>query len=89
MSGRSPGEGNGYPPQYSCLRKFHGHRLLGYCPQGLKWLDMTEHKLLIRKDTRTPTWKMATHSSILVWKITWAEESGGLQFMGSQRVRHD
>ena len=32
---------------------------------------------------------MATHSSILVWKITWAEEPGGLQFMGSQRVRHD
>ena len=32
---------------------------------------------------------MATHSSILVWKILWAEEPGGLQSMGSQRVRHD
>ena len=56
-SGRSPGEGNGYPPQYSCLEKFHGHRLTGYCPQGHKWLDMTEHKLLIRKDARTLTWR--------------------------------
>ena len=28
--------------------------------------------------------EMATHSSILVWKILWTEEPGGLQFMGSQ-----
>ena len=28
------------------------------------------------------------HSNILAWKIPWAEERGGLQFMGSQRVRH-
>ena len=32
---------------------------------------------------------MATHSSILAWKILWSEEPGGLQSMGSQRVRHD
>ena len=32
---------------------------------------------------------MATHSSILAWEIPWAEERGGLQFMGSQRVGHD
>ena len=32
---------------------------------------------------------MATHSSILVWKIPWREEPGRLQSMGSQRVRHD
>ena len=31
---------------------------------------------------------MATHSSILAWKIPWTEEPGGLQFVGSQRVRH-
>ena len=30
--------------------------------------------------------EMATHSSILFWKIPWTEEPGGLQFMGSQRV---
>ena len=33
--------------------------------------------------------EMATHSSILAWKISWTEETGGLQSMGSQRVRHD
>ena len=32
---------------------------------------------------------MATHSSILTWRIPWTEELGGLQSMGSQRVRHD
>ena len=32
---------------------------------------------------------MATHSSILAWRISWTEESGGLQFMGSQRVGHN
>ena len=32
---------------------------------------------------------MATHSSILAWKIPWTEEPGGLQSMGSQRVGHD
>ena len=32
---------------------------------------------------------MAPHSSTLAWKIPWAEEPGGLQFMGSLRVRHD
>ena len=32
---------------------------------------------------------MATHSSILAWTIPWTEELGGLQSMGSQRVRHD
>ena len=32
---------------------------------------------------------MATYSSTLAWKIPWMEEPGGLQFMGSQRVRHD
>ena len=33
--------------------------------------------------------EMATHSSILAWRIGWAEEPGGLQSTGSQRVGHD
>ena len=33
--------------------------------------------------------EMATHSSILAWKIPWTEEPGGLQSMGLQRVGHD
>ena len=32
---------------------------------------------------------MATHSNILAWKIPWTEKPGGLQSMGSQRVRHN
>ena len=32
---------------------------------------------------------MVTHSSILAWRISWTEESGGLQSMGLQRVGHD
>ena len=33
--------------------------------------------------------EMATHSSILAWRIPWTEETGRLQSVGSQRVRHD
>ena len=41
--GRSPGEGNGNPLQYSCLEKFHRWRsLVGYSPWGHKESDTTE-----------------------------------------------
>ena len=33
--------------------------------------------------------EMATHSSILAWRIPWTEDPGRLQAMGLQRVRHD
>ena len=36
-----------------------------------------------------PEKAMAYHSSTLAWKIPWMEEPGGLQTMGSLRVRHD
>ena len=39
-----------------------------------------------RKDS--PEKEIATHSSILVWRIPWTEKPGGLQSMGSRRVRH-
>jgi len=54
--------------------------------------------LSTRQETRRPGdlgWEdppergMATHSSILAWKIRWTEEPGRLQSTGSQRVRHD
>ena len=44
---------------------------------------------------RCPGWEdplekgMATHFSILAWKIPWTEKSGGLESMGPQRVGHD
>ena len=43
---------------------------------SLGWKDLLEKE-------------MATHSSILAWRIPWTEEPGGLQSMGSQRVSHD
>ena len=44
--------------------------------QSLDWEDPLEKE-------------MATHSSILAWRIPWTEKPGGLQSMGSQRVGHD
>ena len=44
--------------------------------QSLGWEDPLEQE-------------MATHSSILAWRILWTVEPGGLQSMGSQRVGHD
>ena len=44
--------------------------------QSLSWEDPLEKEI-------------ATHSSILAWRIPWTEEPGGLQSMGSQRVGHD
>ena len=38
---------------------------------------------------RSPAGGMATYSSILAWRIPWTEEPGGLQYIGSQRIRHD
>ena len=32
--------------------------------------------------------QIATHSSILAWKIPWTEKPGGVQFMGPQKVKH-
>ena len=50
-SGRSPGEGNGNPLQYSCLENPHGHRSLGgYSPWGQKELDTAERLTLSLAD---------------------------------------
>ena len=43
---------------------------------------------LIPGSGRSPGNGTATHSSILAWRIPWTQEPGGLQSMGSQRVRH-
>ena len=45
--GRSPGEGNGYPLQYSCLENFMDRGApMGYSPEGRKELDMTQQLTL-------------------------------------------
>ena len=46
------------------------------------WVQSLDQEDLLEKG-------MATHSSILAWKIPWTEESGGLQSMEYQTVRHD
>ena len=80
-SGRSAGEGIGYPLQYSWASLVA--QLVKNSPamrenwvRSLGWEDPLEKG-------------KATHSSILAWRIPWTEEPGGLQSMGSQRVRHN
>ena len=65
--------------------KSHGWRsLVGCSPWGCLESDTTErlHFHVLEKE-------MATHSSILAWRIPWTEEPGGVWSMGSHRVRHD
>ena len=44
---------------------------------------------LVPGSGRSPEQGLAIHSSTLAWRVPWTEEPGGLQSMGSQRVRHD
>ena len=56
----------------------------------LIWGKEPESKVLWSLGREDPLDKeMATHSSILAWRIPWTEEPGGLQSTGLQRVRHD
>ena len=58
--------------------------------QGLKRLPAMWETWVQSLGREDPLEKeVATHSSILAWRIPWMEESGGLQSMGSQRVGHD
>ena len=88
-SGRSPGEGNGNPFQYSCLENpmdggawratVHG---VAKSRTRLSDFTFTFHFHALEEE-------MATRSSVLAWKIPWTEEPGELQFIGLQRVGHD
>ena len=80
-SGRSPGEGIGYPLQYSWAS------LMTYMvknPLAMQetWIQSLGWEVSLKKGK-------ATRISILAWRIPWTDEPGGLQSMGSQRVRHD
>ena len=62
---------------------------------SFRWFSVKESTCQCRRQgVRSLGWedplqyKMATHSSILTWKIPWTEEPGELQSIGSQRVRH-
>ena len=81
-------EGNGNPLQYSCLENpmdgawwaaVHGVMKSG---TRLNNFTFTFHFHALEKE-------MATHSSVLAWRIPGMAEPSGLPFMGSHRVRHD
>ena len=63
--------------------------IAGIC--GVFWVSQVEqwsriHLPIQETQVRSVEKEMATHSSILAWKISWTEEPGGLQSMGSQSV---
>ena len=61
--------------------------LVAQVVKNLLAMQETQFRSLGRED---PLEKgMATHSSILAWRIPWTEELGGLQCMGSQRAGHN
>ena len=88
-SGRSPGEENGNPLQYSCLEnpmagETGGLQSMGSLGAGTRLSDFTFtfHFHALEK-------AMATHSSVLAWRIPGMGEPDGLPSMGSHRVGHD
>ena len=86
LSNKCIGEGNGTPLQYSCLESPNdGGAWWAAVHEVAKsqiWLSNFTHFHALEKE-------MATHSSILAWRIPGTGEPGGLPSMGSQRVRHD
>ena len=87
--GRSPGGGHGDPLQYSCLENSmdRGARwgiVHGVAKSRMRLSDFTFtfHFHALEKE-------MATHSSVLAWRVPGMGEPGGLSSMGSHRVRHN
>ena len=88
-SGRSPEEGNGNPLQYSCLENPMDGGAWSAAVHGvtksrtrLSDFTFTFHFHALEKE-------MATHSSVLAWRIPGTGEPDGLLSMGSHRVGHD
>ena len=84
-----PGEGNGTPLQYSCLENPMDGEVWWAAVHGvaegrtrLSNFTFTFHFHALEKE-------MATHSSVLAWRIPGTGEPGGLPSMGSHRVGHD
>ena len=82
-------EGNGTPLQYSCLENLIGRGAWKAAVHGvaegrtrLSDFPFTFHFRALEKE-------MATHSSVLAWRIPGMGEPGGLPSMGSHRVGHD
>ena len=69
------------------VHKLRGSFQVAQMVKNLPAMQDTWIQSLGREDF--PEKGIATHPSILAWRIPWTEEFGGLQFMGSQRVRHN
>ena len=80
--GFSHGEGNGTPLQYSCLENPMDGGAWKAAVLGVADFTFTFHFHALEK-------AMATHSSVLAWRIPGTGEPGGLPSMGSHRVGHD
>ena len=87
--GRSPGEGNGTPLQYSYLENpMDGGAWWATVHEVAKsWTQLSDFTLTFHFHALEK--EMATHSSILAWRIPGTGEPGGLPSMGSHRVGHD
>ena len=73
--------------KYATARILRGQSLVAQMVKNLPAVQETRVQSLVRDD---PLEKgMATHSSVLAWRTPWTEEPGGLQSMGSRRVRHN
>ena len=79
------GEGNGNPLQYSCLENSVDRGAWWAAVHGVAQTQTRLKRLSMHELEK----EMATHSSILAWKIPGTEEPGGLLPMGSYRVGHD
>ena len=64
-----------------------GASLVAQTVKNLPAMQETQVQSLGREDHQEKG--MATHSSILAWRVLWTEMPGGLQSMGSERVRQD
>ena len=82
------GEGNGTPLQYSCLENPMDGGAWWAAVHGVTRVRTTE-RLHFNCHFHALEKEMATHSSVLAWRIPGTGEPGGLPSMGSHRVGHD
>jgi len=75
------------PSSHHTLSTFKGASLVAQIIKSLPAIRKTWVPFLGWEDPLEK--EMATHSSIVAWRIPWMEEPGRLQSMGSQRIRHD
>ena len=84
-----PGEGYGKPLQYSCLENPMGGGAWWAAVPGVAKSQTRLSDFTFTFHFHALEMEMATHSSVLAWRIPRTAEPGGLPSMGSHRVVHD